>query len=76
MKIDKLRFRGKRIGVVIIPRITQTKGKEPTYSCDLEITGWKGKMGAEDFQSLKKYLKDEGYMEQAYEVFNVVKEGF
>jgi len=68
MKIDKLRFRGKRIGVVIIPRITQTKGKEPTYACDLEITGWKGKMCAEDFQSLKKYLKDEGYIEQAYEV--------
>jgi len=66
MKIDKLRFRGKRIGVVIIPCITQAKGKEPTYSCDLEITGWKGKMDAEDFQSLKKYLKDEGYMEQAY----------
>jgi hypothetical protein len=74
MKIDKLRFRGKTIGVVIIPRMTQTKGNEPTYSCDLEITGWKGKMSAEDFQSLKKYLKDEGYIEQAYEVFNVVKE--
>ena len=74
MKIDKLRFRGKRIGVVIIPRMIQTKGNEPTYTCDLEITGWKGKMGAEDFQSLKKYLKDEGYIEQAYEVFNVVKE--
>ena len=74
MKIDKLRFRGKRIGVVIIPRMTQTKGNEPAYTCDLEITGWKGKMGAEDFQSLKKYLKDEGYIEQAYEVFNVVRE--
>jgi len=73
MKIDKLRFRGKRIGVVIIPRITQTKGKEPTYACDLEITGWKGKMCAEDFQSLKKYLKDEGYMEQAYGIFNDVE---
>jgi len=73
MKIDKLRFRGKTIGVVIIPRMTQTKGKTPPYSCDLEITGWKGKMGAEDFQSLKKYLKDEGYMEQAYEVFSSVE---
>jgi len=30
-------------------------------------------MGAEDFQSLKKYLKDEGYMEQAYEVFSGVQ---
>jgi hypothetical protein len=70
MKIDKLRFRGKTIGVVIIPRMTQTKGKMPSYSCDLEITGWKGKMGAEDFQSLKKYLKDEGYMEQALEIIN------
>jgi hypothetical protein len=68
MKIDKLRFRGKTIGVVIIPRMTQTKGKMPTYSCDLEITGWKGRMGAEDFKSLKKYLKDEGYIEQAYEM--------
>ena len=67
MKIDKLRFRGKTIGVVIIPRMTQTKGKMPSYSCDLEITGWRGKMSAEDFQSLKKYLKDEGYIEQAYE---------
>ena len=74
MKIDKLKFRGKTIGVVIIPRRTQTKGNEPTYTCDLEITGWKGKMCAEDFQSLKKYLKDEGYMEQAYEVFSVVEE--
>ena len=73
MKIDKLRFRGKTIGVVIIPRMTQTKGKAPTYSCDLEITGWKGKMAAEDFQSLKKYLKDEGYMEQAYEIFSGVE---
>lgn len=73
MKIDKLRFRGKTIGVVIIPRMTQTKGKTPSYSCDLEITGWKGKMGAEDFQSLKKYLKDEGYMEQAYEIFSGVE---
>lgn len=70
MKIDKLRFRGKTIGVVIIPRMTQTKGKMPSYSCDLEITGWKGKMGAEDFQSLKKYLKDEGYMEQALKIIN------
>ena len=73
MKIDKLRFRGKTIGVVIIPWMTQTKGNVPTYSCDLEITGWKGKMVAEDFQSLKKYLKDEGFMEQAYEVFSGVK---
>ena len=73
MKIDKLRFRGKTIGVVIIPRMTQTKGKVHSYSCDLEITGWKGKMCAEDFQSLKKYLKDEGYMEQAYEIFSGVE---
>ena len=70
MKIDKLRFRGKTIGVVIIPRMIQTKGKAHSYSCDLEITGWKGKMSAEDFQSLKKYLKDEGYMEQALEIIN------
>ena len=70
MKIDKLRFRGKTIGVVIIPRMTQTRGKAPSYSCDLEITGWKGKMCAEDFQSLKKYLKDEGYMEQALKIIN------
>ena len=73
MKIDKLRFRGKTIGVVIIPRMTQTKGKAHSYSCDLEITGWKGKMVAEDFQSLKKYLKDEGYIEQAYEAFSSVE---
>ncbi len=70
MKIDKLKFRGKNIGVVIIPRLTQTMGKTPTYSCDLEITGWKGKMEADDFDSLKKYLRDEGYIEQAYEVLN------
>lgn len=68
MRIDKLCFRGKKIGVVIMPRMTQTRGKAPSYSCDLEITGWKGKMKAEDFQSLKKYLKDEGYIEQAYEI--------
>ena len=73
MKIDKLRFRGKTIGVVIIPRMTQTKGKAHSYSCDLEITGWKGKMVAEDFQSLKKYLNDEGYIEQAYEAFSSVE---
>jgi hypothetical protein len=73
MKIDKLRFRGKYIGVVIIPRMSQITGKTPTYSCDLEITGWKGRMGAEDFKSLKKYLKDEGYIEQAYEMLNRVE---
>jgi hypothetical protein len=58
MKIDKLRFRGKTIGVVIIPRMTQTKGKMPSYSCDLEITGWKGRDGCRRLSSLlKKYLK-------------------
>lgn len=73
MKIDKLRFRGKYIGVVIIPRTSQIAGKTPTYSCDLEITGWKGRMGAEDFKSLKKYLKDEGYIEQAYEMLKGIE---
>ena len=73
MKIDKLRFRGKYIGVVIIPRVSQIVGKSPTYACDLEITGWKGMMGAEDFKSLKKYLKDEGYIEQAYEVLKGIE---
>lgn len=70
MKIDKLKFRGKTFGVVIIPRISQTMGKEPQYSCDIEVTGWKGIMSGEDYQALKKYLKDEGYFEQAYEIFN------
>lgn len=70
MKIDDLKFRGKTIGVVIIPRMSQTMGKTPQYSCDIEITGWKGQMSGEDYQSLKKYLKDEGYFEQAYELLN------
>ena len=73
MKIDKLRFRGKYIGVVIIPRMSQIAGKSPTYAWDLEITGWKGIMRAEDFKSLKKYLKDEGYIEQAYEVLKGIE---
>lgn len=70
MKIDKLKFCGKTIGVVIIPRLSQTMGKEPSYSCDIEVTGWKGKMSGDDYQALKNYLKAEGYIEQAYEVFN------
>ena len=47
-------------------------GKEPQYSCDLEVTGWKGKMSGEDYQALKSYLRAEGYIEQAYEIFNEV----
>jgi len=70
VKIDKLKFRGKTIGVVIIPRLSQTTGKKPQYSCDIEVTGWKGKMSGEDYQALKNYLRAEGYIEQAYEVFN------
>lgn len=70
MKINKLKFRGKTIGIVIIPRMSQTMGKEPQYSCDIEVTGWKGAMSGEDYQALKNYLKAEGYFEQAYEVFN------
>lgn len=73
MKIDKLRFRGKYIGVVIIPRMSQITGKSAAHACDLEITGWKGTMRAEDFKSLKKYLQDEGYIEQAYEVLKGVE---
>lgn len=70
MKIDKLAFRGKTIGVVIIPRLSQTMGKVPQYACDIEVTGWKGKMSGDDYQSLKNYLQAEGYIEQAYEIFN------
>lgn len=70
MKIDKLKFLGKTIGVVIIPRVSQTMGKEPQYSCDIEVTGWKGRMSGEDYQALKNYLKAEGYIEQAYTTAN------
>lgn len=70
MRVDKLKFRGKSIGVVIIPRMTQTMGKTPSYACDIEVTGWKGRMSGDDYQSLKSYLQAEGYFEQAYQVFN------
>lgn len=70
MKIDKLKFLGKTIGVVITPHMSQTMGKEPQYSCDIEVTGWRGRMSGEDYQALKSYLKAEGYIEQAYAVFN------
>lgn len=70
MKIDKLKFRGKTIGIVIIPRLSQTMGKKPMLSCDIEVTGWKGKMSGDDYQTLKNYLRDEGYFEQAYTIFN------
>jgi hypothetical protein len=72
VKINKLKFLGKTIGVVITPRMSQTMGKTPQYSCDIEVTGWKGKMSGEDYQALKNYLKAEGYIEQAYKVFNEV----
>ena len=66
MQIDKLKFRGKTIGVVIIPQLSQTMGKEPSYSCDIEVTGWKGKMSGDDYQALKNYLKAEGYIDEAF----------
>jgi len=69
VKIDKLKFRGKTIGVVLYPKIVEIAGRKPKYSCDVEVTGWKGKMSGDDYQSLIKYLKDEGYIEQAYSIF-------
>ncbi len=66
MRIDKLKFLGKTIGVVLTPRISRTMGKEPQYSCDIEVTGWKGSMSGEDYQALKNYLRAEGYIDEAF----------
>lgn len=55
----QLTFKKKPFSVTIHPR--------PEDQFDVEIVGFKGSMSGEDWQALRHYLREEGYLDAARE---------
>jgi hypothetical protein len=54
----KIKFKDRHFDVIIKPK--------PDDGYDLEV-GTRGRLSGDQFQALKKYLEDEGYIDQSRE---------